>query len=57
MSTYIIRRLAQAIPLLFIISVILFLLMQSIGDPIATLGARTPPKAEDKERLRRQLGL
>jgi len=57
MTTYILRRLGQAIPQLFIISVILFMLMQSIGDPIATLGARTPPKAEDKERLRRQLGL
>lgn len=57
MTTYILRRLAQAIPQLFIISVILFMLMQSIGDPIATLGARIPPKAEDKERLRRQMGL
>lgn len=33
------------------------MLMQSIGDPIATLGARTPPKPADKERLRRQMGL
>ena len=57
MTTYIVRRLAQAIPLLFIISIILFALMQSIGDPVAMLGRRTPPRAEDKERLRRQLGL
>jgi peptide/nickel transport system permease protein len=57
MTTYILRRLAQAIPQLFIISIILFTLMQSFGDPIATLGARTPPRPEDKERLRRQLGL
>jgi peptide/nickel transport system permease protein len=57
MSTYIIRRLAQSIPQLFIISIILFMLMQAFGDPIATLGARTPPRQEDKERLRRQLGL
>jgi peptide/nickel transport system permease protein len=57
MTTYILRRLAQAIPQLFIISVILFTLMQAFGDPIATLGARTPPRPEDKERLRRQLGL
>ena len=57
MTTYIIRRLAQAIPQLFIISIILFALMQSLGDPIATRGARTPPRPEDKERLRRQLGL
>src|SRR5512138_825793 len=57
MTNYILRRLGQSIPQLFIISIILFLLMQSFGDPVATLGARTPPKPEDKERLRRMLGL
>lgn len=57
MFNYVARRVAQAIPQLFIISLILFLLMQSFGDPLATLGARTPPRSEDKERLRRVLGL
>lgn len=57
MTNYILRRLAQAIPQLFIISIILFLLMQSFGDPIATLGGRVPPRPEDQERLRRQWGL
>jgi len=57
MVNYVIRRLLQAIPQLFIISMILFALMQAFGDPIATLGARTPPRPEEKERLRRQLGL
>ena len=57
MTNYILRRLAQAVPQLFIISIILFMLMQAFGDPVATLGARTPPKPEDKERLRRMLGL
>jgi peptide/nickel transport system permease protein len=57
MVNYILRRLGQAIPQLFIISIILFMLMQAFGDPVATLGARTPPKPEDKERLRRMLGL
>jgi peptide/nickel transport system permease protein len=57
MTNYILRRLAQAIPQLFIISMILFTLMQGFGDPVATLGARQPPKPEDKERLRRMLGL
>jgi peptide/nickel transport system permease protein len=57
MVNYILRRLLQAVPQLLIISLILFALMQSFGDPVATLGARTPPKPEDKERLRRQLGL
>ncbi len=57
MTNYIIRRLLQAIPQLVIISIILFALMQSFGDPIATLGGRVPPRPEDKERLRRQWGL
>jgi len=57
MTNYILRRLAQAIPQLFIISVILFVLMQAFGDPIATLGGRIPPRPEDRERLRRQWGL
>lgn len=57
MSNYVLRRLVQAIPQLVIISVVLFVLMQSFGDPIATLGARTPPRAEDRERLRRMMGL
>lgn len=57
MLTYVTRRLLQGIPQLAIISIILFLLMQSFGDPIATLGGRLPPKPEDRERLRRQLGL
>jgi peptide/nickel transport system permease protein len=57
MVNYIIRRLVQAIPQLFIISFILFMLMQAFGDPIASLGIRTPPRPADRERLRRQLGL
>jgi peptide/nickel transport system permease protein len=57
MTNYILRRLAQAIPQLFIISIILFALMQAFGDPVATLGGRLPPRPEDRERLRRQLGL
>ncbi len=57
MGRYIIRRLLQAIPLLFIISVVLFVLMQNIGDPLATMGGRRPTRTDDRERLTRQLGL
>jgi peptide/nickel transport system permease protein len=57
MVNFAIRRILQSIPQLFIISLILFTLMQSFGDPIATMGARTPPRPEDRERLRRLLGL
>jgi peptide/nickel transport system permease protein len=57
MTRYIIRRLLQAVPLLFLISVILFVLMQNMGDPIATLGGRRATRSADRERLTRQLGL
>ncbi len=57
MTQYIIRRLLQAIPLLFFISLVLFLLMQNVGDPLATMGGRTATRSADRERLTRQLGL
>jgi peptide/nickel transport system permease protein len=57
MSRYIIRRLLQAIPLLFIVSIVLFVLMQFMGDPVATLGGRRATRPADRERLTRQLGL
>lgn len=57
MSRYIIRRLLQAIPLIFIISIAIFVLMQNMGDPLATMGGRTPTRSADRERLARQLGL
>jgi peptide/nickel transport system permease protein len=56
-TQYIIRRLLQAIPLLFIISVILFVLMRNTGDPLATMGGKRATRPEDRERLTRQLGL
>jgi peptide/nickel transport system permease protein len=57
MTRYIIRRLLQAIPLLLIISLILFMLMRSAGDPVATMGGRKNPRPEERVRLSRQLGL
>jgi len=57
MGRYIVRRLLQAIPLLFIISVILFVLSVEMGDPLATFGGRQVIKSEDRKRLTRQLGL
>jgi len=57
MTRYIIRRLLQAIPLLFIISVMLFVLMINTGDPLATMGGRRATRPEDRARLARQLGL
>lgn len=57
MGRYIIRRLLQSIPLFIIVSLVIFVLLQSAGDPLATMGGRLPPRSEDRERLRRQLGL
>jgi peptide/nickel transport system permease protein len=57
MTRYIIRRLLQAIPLVFIISIVLFVMMQNMGDPLATMGGRTITRSAERERLARQLGL
>ncbi len=57
MSRYILRRFLQGIPLLFIISIILFILMMNMGDPIATMGGRSIVRPEERARLTRQLGL
>ena len=59
MTAYLVRRLLQALPQLLLISLILFVLLQAIGDPLAvrglTRGAHVRP--EDAARLRRQYGL
>ena len=57
MTRYIIQRLLQGIPLLLIISIILFVLMMNMGDPVATMGGRSMTRPADRERLTRQLGL
>ncbi|MFQ6014947.1 MAG: ABC transporter permease [Anaerolineae bacterium] len=57
MSRYIVRRLLQAIPLLLIMTFILFVILQVMGDPLASLGGRRRLRPEDRARLRQQLGL
>ena len=57
MTRYVIRRLLQAIPLLLIISIIIFLLANAMGDPLASFGGRRRIRSSDRERLTRQLGL
>ena len=57
MARYIIRRLLQAIPLLIIISITIFGLLQSSGDPLATMGGKRVTRSEDRARLARILGL
>jgi peptide/nickel transport system permease protein len=57
MTRYVVRRLLQAIPLLLIISVVIFVLLQSSGDPLATMGGRKASRPEDRARLARIMGL
>ena len=57
MLTYVIRRLLQAVPLLFFISLVLFIMMTNVGDPISTMGGRQRVASADRDRLERQLGL
>src|SRR5258708_7057564 len=58
MTKYLIRRVLQSIPLLFLISFVLFTLMNSIGDPLAVYAeSNRPPTGKAREELARQLGL
>jgi peptide/nickel transport system permease protein len=57
MIRFVLRRVLQAIPLLFIISIVLFFLMRNMGDPIATMAGRQITRPADRARLTRQLGL
>jgi peptide/nickel transport system permease protein len=58
MGRYVIRRLLQMIPVIWIISVVVFILLQlTPGDPVAALEDNPNITAEDRERYAEQLGL
>jgi peptide/nickel transport system permease protein len=58
MTRYIIRRLLQLIPVLWIISVIVFILLQMTpGDPASELEDNPSITAEDRARFEERLGL
>jgi len=58
MTNYIIRRVIQAIPLLLVISLTVFVLMNLIpGGPLAAYENNPNISSEDLERLRKELGL
>ncbi len=57
MIRFIARRLVQSALLLVFVSFVIFILMQNIGDPVATMGGRQPLDGADQVRLRCQLGL
>jgi ABC-type dipeptide/oligopeptide/nickel transport system permease component len=53
MTRYILKRILQAIPLLLIISIVLFFLMRNMGDPIAAMAGRSVTRSADRARLTR----
>lgn len=58
MTVYVLRRLLQAVPLLFMISFVLFALTNSLGDPLSVFAeSRQRPSAAEREEIRRRLGL
>ncbi len=57
MTRYIVRRLIQVIPLLAIISLIGFMIIQATGDPLAAYTVDASLTGDDIARLRAQYGL
>lgn len=57
MGRYIVRRIIEAVPLLLLISVILFVIVQLTGDPLAAYTVDATLTGEDIERLRAFYGL
>ncbi len=57
MGQFIIRRTLQAIPLLILISVLVFILLKNAGDPLAFMANQRDVSAADRAYLRRSLGL
>jgi peptide/nickel transport system permease protein len=57
MGRYIARRVLEAIPLLFLISLILFTIVQLTGDPLAAYTVDATLSGEDIARLRAYYGL
>jgi peptide/nickel transport system permease protein len=51
MRRYILRRLVQAVPLLFLISLLAFLLVRASGDPMSMYGASANLSDEDRARI------
>ncbi len=57
MGKYITRRLLQAIPLLILITVIVFALLKTVGDPLAYLATDPTATEADRIMMRARLGL
>jgi peptide/nickel transport system permease protein len=58
MGVFIIRRVLQTIPLLFFISIVLFVILNTIGDPLLIqISEKAPPTGAQVEEMRRRMGL
>lgn len=57
MSTFVVRRLAQMIPLLFLVTFITFGLINAAGSPVAGLEINPRVRPEDVARIKENLGL
>lgn len=57
MGQYLIRRVLQAIPLLILVSVFVFILLKLAGDPLSYLALDPNVSEADRALLRRSLGL
>lgn len=57
MSRYIIRRILQAIPLLILVNILIFVIIKLAGDPFAYLAIDPAVSEEDRAFFRRSLGL
>src|SRR5215218_6682428 len=57
MAAYLIRRLIEAVPLLFIITMVLFIIIQMTGDPLAAYTVDSTLTGADIARLRALYGL
>src|ERR1700736_1208966 len=58
MGKYVLKRVLMALPQLGVISVILFAIMNSIGDPLAIqMSTQRPPTCQELDIMRRRMGL
>jgi len=56
MGAYLTRRILQAIPLIFLISMFSFFLIRASGDPMSMYGQSTSISAEDRDRIIKAYG-
>ena len=57
MTAYVVRRLIQAVPIIMIVSVVGFMIIQATGDPLAAYTVDSSLTRDDVARLRKKYGL